>query len=151
MFENDDEAQAMGVPLYYGIIEAVVLGLYCLIAWKMNWTKAPADDPFCTVIATSYEVLYAERLEVEEMEAKKRTKLVAESTKRKEQVESTSRADVLMIGMDENESPQKFRRFRSASKRLQACFPKRLRSCIPKIRRNRGPKEPSRYNLFLPH
>ena len=38
MFENDDEAQAMGVPLYYGIIEAVVLGLYCLIAWKMNWT-----------------------------------------------------------------------------------------------------------------
>lgn len=149
MFEDDDEAQAMGVPLYYGVIEAVVLGIYCFIAWKMNWTKAPADDPFCTVISTSYEVLYAERLEYEEIETNKKRK-EAESKKRK-QAESSNHLEILTVGTDDHESPKRFRRFRSTTKRLRSYFPKRLRSCLPRIRRKRGPKEPSRYNLFLPH
>ena len=81
MFENDEQAAAMGVPLYYGVVEAFVLGTYCFIAWKMNWTKAPSNDPFCTVISTSYEVLYAERLEHEHLE---RQKVVIEGEKERE-------------------------------------------------------------------
>ena len=63
MFEGDELAEAMGVPLYYGGVEAFVLGIYCIGAWKMSWTKAPADDPILKVISTSYEVLYAEATE----------------------------------------------------------------------------------------
>ena len=142
MFEDDEQAQAMGVPLYYGIIEAIVLGLYCFIAWKMNWTKAPAGDPFCTVISTSYEVLYAERLELQEIEARRERK----------QVETEQMLETLSIEIenDGDESPKKFRRFRSTAKRLKSCFPKRLRAYIPRCRRASGPKEPSRYNIFLP-
>jgi len=68
MFEGQDLAEAMGVPLYYGFVEAVILGIYCLIAWKCNWTKAPSNAPICHVLAMSYEVLRVEKHELESVE-----------------------------------------------------------------------------------
>eukprot|EP00934_Nitzschia_sp_Nitz4_P004894 Nitzschia sp. Nitz4//scaffold10_size219509//203174//204390//NITZ4_001463-RA/size219509-augustus-gene-0.256-mRNA-1//1//CDS//3329533025//4884//frame0 len=56
MFTGDNRALAVGVPLYYGIVEAALLACFCLICWKMGWTKAPASENICVVIATSYEV-----------------------------------------------------------------------------------------------
>jgi hypothetical protein len=56
MFQGDDLATAVGVPLFYGICEAVILAIYCLVMWKAGWTKAPHDENICVVIATSYEV-----------------------------------------------------------------------------------------------
>lgn len=68
MFEGNDLAEAMGVPLYYGLVEAVTLGLYCVVAWKVGWTKAPTDVSFCTMILESYEVILAEKKEIESIE-----------------------------------------------------------------------------------
>ena len=68
MFKGDDLATAMGVPLYYGLVEAAILGLYCVVAWKCNWTKAPRDAPFCHIITMSYEVYRAEVAELETVE-----------------------------------------------------------------------------------
>jgi predicted Na+-dependent transporter len=57
MFQTETElATAIGVPLYYGMVEAAVICTFCLICWKSGWTKAPANENLCTVIATSYEV-----------------------------------------------------------------------------------------------
>lgn len=57
MFNTSSErGQALLVPLFYGLMEAVVLGLYCLVAWKLGWTKAPRDDSFCSMLVTTYEV-----------------------------------------------------------------------------------------------
>jgi len=56
MFSGSDLATAIGVPLYYGIMEAVLLAIFCLFCWKIGWTKAPANENICVVIATSYEV-----------------------------------------------------------------------------------------------
>jgi predicted Na+-dependent transporter len=57
MFDDKDErASAMAVPLLYGLVEAVVLGMYCLVAWKFGWTKAPSDEKICLVMAKTYEV-----------------------------------------------------------------------------------------------
>uniref|UniRef100_A0A7R9WUT5 Uncharacterized protein n=1 Tax=Craspedostauros australis TaxID=1486917 RepID=A0A7R9WUT5_9STRA len=61
MFDGDEEARAVGVPLFYGICEAVILATFCIICWKMGWTKAPANENLCTVLATSYEVEGARR------------------------------------------------------------------------------------------
>ena len=60
MFQGDDLAEAMGVPLFYGIVEAILLGVYCVMSWKLDWTKAPASDPFFQIISMSYEVFSAE-------------------------------------------------------------------------------------------
>ncbi len=68
MFDGIDLAEAMGVPLYYGLLEAVILGIYCIGAWKLGWTKAPPNAPFCHVIATSYEVIVAEKYELQAIE-----------------------------------------------------------------------------------
>lgn len=62
MFTGERLATAVGVPLYYGIVEAVILAVFCVICWKIGWTKAPSDENFCTMIATSYEIEQA-RLE----------------------------------------------------------------------------------------
>lgn len=57
MFDDkDDIAKAMAVPLLYGLVEALVLGIYCLVAWKFGWTKAPSDEKICLVMAKTYEV-----------------------------------------------------------------------------------------------
>jgi len=50
-----DISQALAVPLAYGLVEAVILGIYCTIAWKLGWTKAPKDEAFCTTLCISYE------------------------------------------------------------------------------------------------
>lgn len=60
MFQGEQLATAMAVPLYYGLLEAAILGLYCIVAWKAGWTKAPRNIGFLTMIGTSYEVLTTE-------------------------------------------------------------------------------------------
>lgn len=62
MFSGPDLAMAISVPLLYGIFEAAILAVYCMVCWKIGWTKAPANENFCTMIVTSYEVEQA-RLE----------------------------------------------------------------------------------------
>ena len=60
MFQGEQLATAMAVPLYYGLLEAAILGFYCIVAWKAGWTKAPRNIGFLTMIGTSYEVLTTE-------------------------------------------------------------------------------------------
>lgn len=45
------------VPLFYGGVEAVVLGLYCLVCWKLGMTKAPKDEKICVVLSKTYEII----------------------------------------------------------------------------------------------
>eukprot|EP00555_Chaetoceros_dichaeta_P002284 CAMPEP_0198252184 /NCGR_PEP_ID=MMETSP1447-20131203/2743_1 /TAXON_ID=420782 /ORGANISM="Chaetoceros dichaeta, Strain CCMP1751" /LENGTH=329 /DNA_ID=CAMNT_0043937353 /DNA_START=480 /DNA_END=1465 /DNA_ORIENTATION=- len=66
MFDGDALAEAIGVPLYYGLVEAVVLSLYCIVAWKLGWTKAPKNEWFWIVLARSYEVDEMEKVEPSE-------------------------------------------------------------------------------------
>mmetsp|Transcript_13431 Transcript_13431/g.29167 ORF Transcript_13431/g.29167 Transcript_13431/m.29167 type:complete len:447 (-) Transcript_13431:109-1449(-) len=68
MFEDNDLSEAMGVPLFYGLVEAFAVGVYCIGAWKCGWTKAPRHANLFTVIGTSYEVVEAEMVELEEIE-----------------------------------------------------------------------------------
>mmetsp|Transcript_26916 Transcript_26916/g.60453 ORF Transcript_26916/g.60453 Transcript_26916/m.60453 type:complete len:513 (-) Transcript_26916:75-1613(-) len=57
MFQDPTErGQALCVPLFYGMMEAIVLGIYCLIGWKLGWTKAPREEKFCTMLVKTYEV-----------------------------------------------------------------------------------------------
>jgi len=70
MFQGDELNEAMGVPFFYGLVEAVVLGIYCVVMWKLGWTKAPKDAPFWKIIVTSYEVLQAEQEELDTVEIK---------------------------------------------------------------------------------
>ena len=57
MFDDKTErAQAVAVPIFYGLVEAVAIGIYCVWAWKVGWTKAPADEKLCVVITKSYEI-----------------------------------------------------------------------------------------------
>jgi hypothetical protein len=60
MFQGDDAASALAVPVFYGLCEIVFLLPYCLLCWKMGWTKAPSNISFWTMISTSYEVLLIE-------------------------------------------------------------------------------------------
>jgi predicted Na+-dependent transporter len=57
MFDTPSErGQALLVPLFYGLMEAFVVGLYCFVAWKLGWTKAPPDASFCSMLVTTYEL-----------------------------------------------------------------------------------------------
>jgi predicted Na+-dependent transporter len=50
-----ERAEAIAVPLFYGIVEALFVGGYCIMAWKLGWTNAPATgDSLCKVLSTRY-------------------------------------------------------------------------------------------------
>jgi predicted Na+-dependent transporter len=56
LYKGEALADAIGVPLYYGMVEACLLAIFCLICWKLGWTKAPRDENLCVVLYHSYEV-----------------------------------------------------------------------------------------------
>lgn len=56
MFTGTDLGLAISVPLYYGVVELTTNTIFCIICWKLGWTKAPPNENFCRMIATSYEV-----------------------------------------------------------------------------------------------
>ena len=70
LFSDDPQqlAEAMLVPVIYGLVEAVAIGLYLVFFWKLGWTKAPSDENFCVVVAKSYEIVHAPQEEKEETE-----------------------------------------------------------------------------------
>ena len=55
MFEGREQAQALGVPVFYGAVEIVLIGGSCVLAWKAGWTYAPTRDPLHRVLFTSYQ------------------------------------------------------------------------------------------------
>jgi hypothetical protein len=57
MFDDPAErAAALSVPLFYGFLEAVLVGCYCVAAWKLGWTRAPSDEKLCVVLTRTYQV-----------------------------------------------------------------------------------------------
>jgi len=54
--DPQERAKAICVPLFYGFVEAVLLGIYCLISWKLGWTKAPRNENLWVMLSTTYEV-----------------------------------------------------------------------------------------------
>lgn len=91
MFKGDELGAAMAVPLFYGGMEALILGLYCIVSWKVGWTKAPSNISFWTMISTSYEVLVIEHSDLTAIE-------VSLPKNQKDRIEKANRAgDTLYV------------------------------------------------------
>merc|ERR1712083_2209 len=54
-FPTKDQSAAAEVPLYYGVVEIIVLPVFLLTAWKLGLTYAPPSDLLCKVIAGNYQ------------------------------------------------------------------------------------------------
>lgn len=80
MFRGDELNDAMGVPFLYGMAEIFFISIYCMFAWKLGWTKAPADENFCKVISTSYELEAEEEDDVNSEKDKDETTAVMSTT-----------------------------------------------------------------------
>ena len=63
MFNGKDLNEAMGVPFFYGLVEAVFVGLYCFAGWKAGWTKAPSNVSFWNLKMDSNSLV----IEIEEL------------------------------------------------------------------------------------
>eukprot|EP00930_Biecheleria_cincta_P037202 TRINITY_DN25518_c0_g1_i1.p1 TRINITY_DN25518_c0_g1~~TRINITY_DN25518_c0_g1_i1.p1 ORF type:complete len:284 (+),score=46.94 TRINITY_DN25518_c0_g1_i1:1-852(+) len=48
-------SDATAIPLIYGVVEAVCLAGFCLIAWKCGWTYAPSNSSLCRVIKHNFQ------------------------------------------------------------------------------------------------
>ena len=62
MFQGAQLAEAISVPFFYGMVEMLFIGIYCVVAWKAGWTKAPPSEPFWKTLSCSYEVLLNEQM-----------------------------------------------------------------------------------------
>jgi len=95
MFKGNNLNEAMGVPFFYGLCEALFVGSYCVGCWKAGWSKAPVDAPFWHILYVSYEVLEVEMREINEIEVS-----MSESTDGSEKPPEKSEGNVLMTYFD---------------------------------------------------
>lgn len=56
MFSGKDLTNAISVPFFYAITEILLISIYCVVAWKLDWTKAPKNASLCKVVFTSFEL-----------------------------------------------------------------------------------------------
>lgn len=66
LFSGDEQQRALGVPFWYTGMQTVFVGVYCLVSWKLGWTKAPANENIFKVIFQSYELKEEEEGQQEE-------------------------------------------------------------------------------------
>jgi hypothetical protein len=101
-------AEAVSVPLFYGFVEAIIIGVYCLWAWKMGWTKAPANEKICVVITKTYELAEdPEEIEYDTADDQhqhpdRRSTWVSQLFVPREQSSSSSTRDVALAPPDKN-------------------------------------------------
>ena len=50
-----DGSRAAGVPLLYGAVETLMIGIWCLVAWKAGWSLAPRSDSIIRVMSNNYQ------------------------------------------------------------------------------------------------
>jgi hypothetical protein len=55
MFEDDELARAVAVPIFYGVTAAVITLMFVVTSWKLGHTKAPRNDPIWKVVTHMYE------------------------------------------------------------------------------------------------
>jgi predicted Na+-dependent transporter len=55
MFDGDQASRAVGVPLYYGFVEAIFIGVYLVFMWKAGWLLAPPDAPIYSVLLWNWQ------------------------------------------------------------------------------------------------
>jgi len=57
MYGDDEEAlgNALSVLIFYAMAQGLISITYCIAAWKIGWTKAPASDPFFKDTFHSYK------------------------------------------------------------------------------------------------
>jgi len=51
----DKVGMASGVPIFYGLVEIACVPTFALIAWRLGWTHAPAEENVCVVLTKNYQ------------------------------------------------------------------------------------------------
>ena len=55
MFDGEESATAVIIPLFYGLVEVVMISIFCIACWKAGWTFAPSDENILKVITGNYQ------------------------------------------------------------------------------------------------
>ena len=55
IFSGEEQERALGVPFFYTGMQTTIVGVFCLLAWKAGWSKAPTDDNIFKVIIQNYQ------------------------------------------------------------------------------------------------
>lgn len=49
------EKSSVMVPIVYGTCQGLVIGLYCVIGWKMGWTRCSKNEKFVRMLTGNYQ------------------------------------------------------------------------------------------------
>jgi sodium/bile acid cotransporter 2 len=55
VFSREEAQLAILVPLYYGVIEILLIAIFALVAWQAGWTYAPRTTNLITCISGNYQ------------------------------------------------------------------------------------------------
>ena len=80
MFDGNQASRAVGVPLYYGFIEAVFIGVYLVGMWKAGWLLAPADASVHSVLLWNWQEKGREEVEADAESAATESAVVVDET-----------------------------------------------------------------------
>jgi len=55
IFSGDEQRNALGVPFFYTGMQTLIIGLFCLLSWKIGWTKADPSENFFTMLLRNHQ------------------------------------------------------------------------------------------------
>lgn len=55
LFRDEEQRNALGVPFYYTGMQTLTVGLFCLLCWKIGWTKCPPNKNFLEMLLVNYQ------------------------------------------------------------------------------------------------
>jgi len=53
--DERQQSMALGIPLFYGVLEAFLIAIWCTIAHYLGWSYAPAGTPILKAIAKNFQ------------------------------------------------------------------------------------------------
>lgn len=55
IFSGDQQRLALGVPFFYTGMQTLIVGLFCLVSWKINWTNCKASENIFKMLLGNYQ------------------------------------------------------------------------------------------------
>lgn len=55
LFRDEEQRRALGVPFFYTGMQTLIIGCFCLLSWKIGWTKCPPNKNFFEMLLKNFQ------------------------------------------------------------------------------------------------
>jgi len=55
LFTGEDQSRGLAIAFWYTGMQGAIIIVYCVVVWKLGWTKAPANENFISMLVNNFQ------------------------------------------------------------------------------------------------